>query len=313
MVETLSKYKVSYPVGLDLRQGTGRRARWRPGSRHGCGWSLFHLKGFKRHDGTAPQLGGGADRELCVPPARGRAHPEWFRVLKRRHAPLEDNVSPPPPPQKVLVLVTGAGQPRDATADQRDNSTESTGRIIESFVRRTYPDVQVVVISDPSKGIFRYDDNVRFVKEQVLPLLEEKRSQVVSKHGDRWQKKRTSALPAARAHRGAQRLLRSYVAPPPAPGLRSIVQPSARPSSSAARRAPAALRAAPRAKPRADPAACRPAQVPPRLPALLAHQDLWDERTVCGGCGGAHVQALGCALQCTARSCPTRSGCWWTR
>ena len=35
-------------------------------------------------------------------------------------------------------------------------------------------------------GIFRYDDNVRFVKEQVLPVIEARRTEVVQSHGDQW-------------------------------------------------------------------------------------------------------------------------------
>jgi cytidine deaminase len=85
----------------------------------------------------------------------------------------------------VLVLVSGAGQPRNAPANPADNSTEGTGRVIERFVKLVYPDIEVVHI--PSAfGIFRYDDNVRFVKEQVLPAIEARRAEVVASHGDTW-------------------------------------------------------------------------------------------------------------------------------
>ena len=93
--------------------------------------------------------------------------PEWLRVLKRKEAK-----SGAPPPRKVrgtgtelcrfrshdagparpgghtrrravhvlsrcsqvLILVSGAGQPRDTDANPQDNSTEGTARIIQRFV-----------------------------------------------------------------------------------------------------------------------------------------------------------------------------------
>ena len=41
-----------------------------------------------------------------------------------------------PPPRKVIVLVSGAGQPRDEKANPADNSTEGTGHIIERTPKR---------------------------------------------------------------------------------------------------------------------------------------------------------------------------------
>lgn len=95
---------------------------------------------------------------------------------------------PPSCSWQVLVLVSGAGQPRDSDANPQDNSTEGTGRLIQRFVQAVYPDIEVICI--PSNwSIFRYDDNFNFVKQQVLPVIESKRRRVVQEHGEDWGKR----------------------------------------------------------------------------------------------------------------------------
>lgn len=183
VVNCLSKYRVQYPAGLSL-DGAPDDAT--------PPWAKFHLKGFK---GTAsrkapselPELASGITPRIAEVylPLLAVVLPEWIRSIKRRAVGEKPGT---PPPKKVLVLVSGAGQPRDERANPQDNSTEGTGRIIERFVHAVHPDIEVVHI--PSAfGIFRYDDNVRFVKEQVLPVVEAKRAQVVAAHGDEWTSK----------------------------------------------------------------------------------------------------------------------------
>ena len=182
-----SKYKVKYPVGLGLtHKGAVSGATVRDASEPGGHppWERFHLRGFKRHDGQAPKLPDGVPRIVSVYlPLVAVLIPEWLRVLKRRTISAGD-----PPPRKVLLLVSGAGQPRDTDANPQDNSTEGTSRIIQRFVQACYPDIEVICI--PSNwSIFRYDDNVNFVKQQVLPVVESKRRNVVEEHGEDWGKR----------------------------------------------------------------------------------------------------------------------------
>ena len=64
------------------------------------------------------------------------------------------------------------------------NSTEGVGRVIEAFVRAAYPDIEVRHISSDHAArsaatIFRYDDNVQFVKEQVLPVVDSYRTEAL--------------------------------------------------------------------------------------------------------------------------------------
>jgi hypothetical protein len=189
IISCMSKYRVNYPAGLDLtRNGKTKGALLTPsdGASQPSTWKILHIKGSKNGGLTGKDL---AEQGTSVPrvvaayfPLISMVIPEWIRTIKRRSL-LQPVGSPPP--RKVLVLVSGAGQPRDEQANPGDNSTEGTGQLIERFVKLVHPDIEVVHI--PSAfGIFRYDDNVRFVKEQVLPVIEAKRSDVVATHGENW-------------------------------------------------------------------------------------------------------------------------------
>ena len=152
----------------------------------GTAWSHFHIKGRKVTDSSLPkplEPDVSSVRIACLYlPLLATVIPEWVRAIKRRALQRPAGT---PAPRKVLVIVSGAGQPRDEKANPADNSTEGTGRIIERFVRLVHPEIEVVHIPS-AYGIFRYDDNVRFVKEQVLPVLEAKRAEVVASHDDQW-------------------------------------------------------------------------------------------------------------------------------
>jgi len=58
-------------------------------------------------------------------------------------------------PKKILVLVSGSGQPRDPHADPQDNSTSLTSLIVGRFVNLCYPEIQVIHVSSTG-GMFRW-------------------------------------------------------------------------------------------------------------------------------------------------------------
>jgi hypothetical protein len=209
VVEAPSKYQVRYPIGFSMSTPDEQE----PGaplveSGHAESsqalWERFHLKGIgssfrrfgfplQRHLSNNPKgqphdpsdVVVGAPRILTVYfPLIAVVIPEWLRVLKRRKYAQQGE----PPPKKVLVLVSGAGQPRDIKANPHDNSTEGTGKAIERFVRRVYPDIEVRHISSRAMGIFRYDDNVRFVKSEVLPVIDAQRAVALRHYGEHWPK-----------------------------------------------------------------------------------------------------------------------------
>lgn len=53
-----------------------------------------------------------------------------------------------------------------------DNSTKYTARLIELFLRSTYPEISEVRLLHSTTNLFRYDENILFVKRQLLPLVD---------------------------------------------------------------------------------------------------------------------------------------------
>jgi len=71
---------------------------------------------------------------------------------------------------KVLVLVTGVGTPRNWTHSITGNSTQALADLMELFLAKVYPDITVVKIHSDT-NIFRYDDNIHFVQQELLPQV----------------------------------------------------------------------------------------------------------------------------------------------
>ena len=53
-----------------------------------------------------------------------------------------------------------------------DNSTKYTAKLIELFLRSTYPEIDEVELLHSKMNLFRYDENILFVKRQLLPLVD---------------------------------------------------------------------------------------------------------------------------------------------
>ena len=72
--------------------------------------------------------------------------------------------------KKVLILVSGVGSPRNWTHSITGNSTQACAELQEIFIKVMYPDVTVVRIHSDT-NIFRYDENIAFVKEDLMPCV----------------------------------------------------------------------------------------------------------------------------------------------
>lgn len=87
-----------------------------------------------------------------------------------------------PDSEKVVILVTGTGTPRDETAPEpRGNSTEAAGALALRFVERL--GVKAVQLHSET-NVFRYDENISFVRHELEPAVEALRHQVVGE--DDW-------------------------------------------------------------------------------------------------------------------------------
>ena len=95
-------------------------------------------------------------------------------LLRRWHADIADKYdtasTDPRNVKKVLVLVSGVGSPRNWTHSITGNSTQACAELMEIFIKVLYPDVTVVRIHSDT-NIFRYDENISFAKEELLPCI----------------------------------------------------------------------------------------------------------------------------------------------
>ncbi|CAM9747199.1 unnamed protein product [Discosporangium mesarthrocarpum] len=91
--------------------------------------------------------------------------------------------------KKTIVLVSGVGQPRDQDKDpslEESNSTEATSMLMETFLSQHHSDINVIRLHS-STNIFRYDENMRFVQGELLPLVNAQRCKMAEAHGGDWQ------------------------------------------------------------------------------------------------------------------------------
>mmetsp|Transcript_1117 Transcript_1117/g.2341 ORF Transcript_1117/g.2341 Transcript_1117/m.2341 type:complete len:1039 (-) Transcript_1117:331-3447(-) len=73
--------------------------------------------------------------------------------------------------KKVVVLVSGVGTPRNWTHSISGNSTQTCAELMELFIRLLYPDVTVVRIHSET-NIFRYDENITFANQELMPCID---------------------------------------------------------------------------------------------------------------------------------------------
>ena len=87
--------------------------------------------------------------------------------------------SPPREPKirRVVYLVTGFGDPVEESHSPEANSTAATARLMKLFINLTHPNVEVKLV-DSGAGVFRYDENVRFLQTNLRPALERERDAV---------------------------------------------------------------------------------------------------------------------------------------
>jgi hypothetical protein len=76
--------------------------------------------------------------------------------------------------KQVVILVSGVGQPRNWTHSVRGNSTQQCAELMKMFLQTIYPDLIVVHIHSDT-NIFRYDENIAFVQQELLPRVQEYR------------------------------------------------------------------------------------------------------------------------------------------
>jgi len=90
--------------------------------------------------------------------------------------------------RKIVMLISGAGRPRNRELDLMANSTKGTAELAQFLILETCPDVEVTCL-DSGLDVFHYAENVRFCNEILLPAVEKLRKPLVEDFGNEWVKR----------------------------------------------------------------------------------------------------------------------------
>ncbi len=96
--------------------------------------------------------------------------PKWLETIQYKKRPDR---------KYIILLITGRGTPNDTSARVVDNSTLWTGRLMAKFIERVYPFIEVKQLNS-STNIFRYDENILFVKKELVPSIDRIRDKLLA-------------------------------------------------------------------------------------------------------------------------------------
>ena len=106
--------------------------------------------------------------------------PKWESYILERRGKWIRNT------KLVVFLISGQGTARDETANVVDNSTDICAHLMKVFLQEAYPYIEVRLLPSPGLNLFRYDENIQFVKQILLPPVEDIRSTIVASVQDKW-------------------------------------------------------------------------------------------------------------------------------
>ena len=87
--------------------------------------------------------------------------------------------------RKIVIVISGRGTPNNPSGNVIDNSTKATGKLAQLFFEQAYPNVQVVVLHSIT-NLFRYDENIVFVRRELVLLIDQIRNDLAVKVHDKW-------------------------------------------------------------------------------------------------------------------------------
>ena len=147
---------VSVPVGFDLSQNS-------------VGIDDINNLRFRRDDKTF--LDTEATIDAAYFPLLGILIPKWIETTQMKSR--SDT-------KFVVIFVTGRGTPYDSSSQTMDNSTYATGVLMTRFMNMLHPNIEVVHIHS-STNLFRYDENIVFVRNELLPTIDAIRDELVDR------------------------------------------------------------------------------------------------------------------------------------
>lgn len=118
--------------------------------------------------------------------------PKWQASIQSRGSKHQSKVGT----KKVLYLVSGTSMPADPSYSDADTSTEGVAVLAARFLRMCYPDVIVHHVAS-GRDVLKYDSNVHFLKDTLIPLIDVLRRSLVAFYGDAWHKHFSLAISMA--------------------------------------------------------------------------------------------------------------------
>lgn len=88
---------------------------------------------------------------------------------------------------KLVFLISGVGSPMNPELRTIDNSTKYAARLMTLFLEKHYPDVIVCHVHSNS-NLFRFDENIDFVRQDFMSHIHSIRNQLAVRHGAEWKK-----------------------------------------------------------------------------------------------------------------------------
>ncbi|CAJ1949917.1 unnamed protein product [Cylindrotheca closterium] len=98
-------------------------------------------------------------------PLLGTLMPQWQGMIQQKYSAGQKQ------PKQVLFLVSGVGSPRNWTHSMTGNSTQMCAKLMQHYLQTLYPHLIVVRVHSET-NIFRYDENISFVQNELMPCIQ---------------------------------------------------------------------------------------------------------------------------------------------
>uniref|UniRef100_A0A7S4AQE9 Uncharacterized protein n=1 Tax=Pseudo-nitzschia australis TaxID=44445 RepID=A0A7S4AQE9_9STRA len=179
------KIRGDIPVGFRLQEENGKHSDRsdKSSSRHRLGVSPSELHDLRirgrdvsrveAHSSTSLSSNSLMNINAVFFPLLATLMPLWEDRIIEKYGSSSTTISSPIPKQ-VLILVSGVGQPRNWTHSVKGNSTQQCAELMKIFLKTIFPNLVVLHIHSDT-NIFRYDENIAFVKQELLPRVQEYR------------------------------------------------------------------------------------------------------------------------------------------
>ena len=152
-----SKNNCKIPIGIKLLMASNIK------------WDDFKIKNNSNfNDNTNPYI------YAIIFPIISLCIFKWNQYLNNNH-------------NKILFLLSGQGISTNEHSEAVNNSTKVTSNIIEFYINKCFNSINIMKLHPNSNSnIFSYDDNIKFLNNQLKPYIENIRYELSLKYNEYW-------------------------------------------------------------------------------------------------------------------------------